>query len=665
MKKYLFSILIVIINICVHAQIEHDSNTVIYSWQLENNFSTPVEVPIDTVLDNFQILYPIYKISPGNSFLGNFGSPYISNVFTDRVYSDDFFFINQYYPYLFTQNNTRFYNTRKPFSSLFYSKGGSDKDKEESFDAFFAQNITSKINFGLNYNLISAKSQYKYLNVKKHSFRILASYTGQKYMGHAVFNLNRFKNEESGGIIDSIFRDKLYQDVKEIPTVFLGSGYPYYKSNAINRLRYYDLIISQRLKLFTLSSKEDTSNTTKKRNIAEPILSYVFKMNRSTKAYVHNPIPNNFYTTDFFNPYQTYDSVANFKISNTLQLEFKTSFRGKIQAGIYGLLGNEIENYTLFSEWGDTTSVTYDTNRFRPQINNEGDTLKGINRKEKLTNTYVKAGLYTNFWNRVQANFSGTLYLIGQKAGQTSLQGVFDSKIKILKHEYEFKLESRVENKYPGYLLNTYYSNHFIWNQSLNPEYRFLLSSKIASPSNKFSIEGYYNVLRNYIYFNNKAQPENYSEILNYFSIDVIKTVVLWKFYFMNELVYQVSENKDILPLPDLIIHNSTYFDHIFKFKLTNGELRAMLGVDVYYNTSFKGYSYMPALTEFYLQDEKTIGNYPLMDAFLNIHLKRTRFFLKLQHFNSHWFEQNYYSAVGYPYKQMEFKFGISWIFYD
>jgi hypothetical protein len=133
----------------------------------------------------------------------------------------------------------------------------------------------------------------------------------------------------------------------------------------------------------------------------------------------------------------------------------------------------------------------------------------------------------------------------------------------------------------------------------------------------------------------------------------------------MNEVVYQVSENKDILPLPDFIIHNSTCFDHTFKFKSTKGELRAMLGVDVYYSTKFKGYSYMPALAQFYLQDEKIIGNYPLMDAFLNIHIKRTRFFLKLQHFNSQWFEQNYYSAVGYPYNQLQFKFGISWIFND
>jgi hypothetical protein len=665
MKKYIVFILFAYLNLNIFAQIEHDSNTVIYTWHLENNFSTPAEIPFDTVLDNLQILYPIYKISPSNSFLGNFGSPYISNVFTDRVYSDDFFFLNQYYPYLFTQDNSCFYNTRKPFTSLKYSKGGQDKNKEESFDAFYTQNITSKINYGLNYNLISAKSQYKYLNVKKNSFKIFGSYTGQRYMAHLGFNINRLHNEESGGVIDSIFRSGNYKDAKEINTVFNGTLYPDFKPYAVNRIRYYDVFVSQRLKLFTLSSKEDTTNIAKKGNFAEPILSYVFKMNRSTKAYSHNPLDTSLYTINYFNPYATYDSVTNFRISNTVQLEFKTSFRGKVQAGVYGLLGNEIDNYNLFSEWADTTSKVYNKKHYKPVIDEAGDTLKGINRSKKVSTTYVKAGLYTNFWNRVQANFSGTIYLLGQKAGQTSLEGVFDSKIKIFKQDYEFRLESKIENKYPGYLLNTYYSNHFIWNKSLIPEYRFLLSTKIASLSNKFSIQGNYYVLRNYIYFNKEAVPDNYSENLNYFSINAIKTLVLWKLYFMNELVYQVSDNKDVLPLPDFIIHNSTYFDHTFKFKLTKGEFRAMLGVDVYYNTKFKGYGYMPALAQFYTQNEITIGNYPLMDAFLNIQLKRTRVFLKLQHFNSQWFEQNYYSTVGYPYSQYEFKFGISWIFYN
>ena len=90
-----------------------------------------------------------------------------------------------------------------------------------------------------------------------------------------------------------------------------------------------------------------------------------------------------------------------------------------------------------------------------------------------------------------------------------------------------------------------------------------------------------------------------------------------------------------------------------------------MLGFDIYYNTSFNGYEYSPALSQFYVQSSSQIGNYPLMDAFVKLKVKRTRFFFKVQHFNSDWFKQKYYSAIHYPYNQLAFKFGLSWTFYD
>lgn len=656
MKRFLFFILIGFQGLLICAQVEHDSNTVVYSWQLENNFSTPVEIPIDSVLDNFQTLLPIYKISTGNAFLSNFGSPFLPYVYSQRNYNSDFFFLNSYYPYLLYAANTTYYNTKSALSTLFYSKGGSDNNKEESFDAFVTQNLNSKFNFGLHYNLISAKSQYKYLNVKKNSFRIFASYTGIKYMMHSSFNINRLRNDENGGVIDSLFKEGKYRDIKQLPVRFIGSAYPSYTSNAVNRIRYCDLFVSQRLKLFTISAKIDSSDMQKKRSMAEPIVTHVLHISRSTKAYEHNPIASGFYDTIYFNPYKTYDSVANLRIFNTLQLEFKTTLRGKVQAGVYGLIGNEIDIYSQYCEIPDSITVAYDSARFNESVKLNNDF------KDKFSNTFFKAGLYTNFWNRVKANFSGTIYFIGPKAGQTLLEGIFDTRVNILKNEFVFSIESQIENKYPSWLLENYTSNHYIWNQTLLPENKFVLSSKIGSSSKKFFIRGNYSVLRNHIYFNSEARPVNVDkdEILNYFSIEVTKTFKLWKLYCLNNFIYQVSGNQDIIPLPNIVLYNSTYFDHTFKFKSTNGEFRAMLGIDIFYNTLFKGYDYAPALAQFYPQGDITIGNYPLMDVFLNIQLKRIRFFLKLQHFNSQWFEQEYYSAVGYPYNQMQFKFGLS-----
>ncbi|MBN1597902.1 MAG: hypothetical protein JW894_06370 [Bacteroidales bacterium] len=683
MKIY-FSIFLLFTGLVLKAQIQPDSTTVMYSWKLENNYSTLTLVEIDTNLPNFQILYPIYHYSINNSFLGNFGSPVIQNVYTDRIFHEDAFFLNCYLPYLHTEENTAYFNSKKPFSRLSYSSSGSAVSKEQSFEAFHTQNITPKFNFGFRYHVISSKGQYRYLAVKKNAFRIFSSYTGDRYMAHAVFNVNRYKGGESGGLSDTsmtllennyhIAEDgtESYSYRYDLETRFNGSGQPYFTSNAHNRIRYYDILLSQRVKLFTLASKVDSSKLDKGRSFAEPVLTYSVKANRAIKAYDDiDPLDPGYYNTFYFNTENTYDSITNFKVTNTAQLEFKTTFRGKVQVGIFGAIKHEYKNYTLYSEW-DTTYVPGDTLITvlfeESDINGNGilDTLKGVKDIEHLQNTYVSAGIYGNLWNKVKTRFSGTICLIGEKAGETMLEGFIDTKISLFNREFEFGANGAIESKMPGYLYNHYYSNHYMWNQSLSPEYHVYLSSVIASPSNNFEIRGNYHVLRNYIYFGKDIVPQNYGEILNYFSIGVDKTFNVWRLFSVNKIVYQATENKEVLPLPDIVYYNSTYIDYTFNFEKTGGKLQVMLGFDLFYNTSFNGYEYSPALAQFYTQSDNYIGNYPLVDAFLNIKLKRTRFFFKMQHFYTLFDKYNgYYSTVRYPYNQYALKFGISWTFYD
>lgn len=647
------------------AQVENDPVPVLNSWRLENNFSEIKSTKVDTSLENFQFFYPNYQYSVSNSYLGNLGTASLSNIVSDRIFKDDVFFINSFLPYFQTAENTQYYNTRKQFSRLTYTFENLRSSREETFEAFHTQNLSPKLNIGLRYHNISARGQYRYQKVKQNSFRLFGNYTGQKYRVHSSFNLNYARNHESGGIIDSYFHDSINTGSIEIPTVFDGSGPPKYDSDAENKLRYLDMLVSQRLKLFTLASKTDTTEIKKGRNIAEPILTYVFRLSRSSKRYTDSdPVSPGLYDEFYFNTLSTNDSVLNLRISNTLQLEFKTTFRRKFQAGIYGLVGYDFERYRFYSEW-DTTYIPGSDTLLTPIIEDSGDTLKGTDMTEQFTNTFVSAGIYGNFRNRIRAQFSGTLYLAGQKSGQTEIKGSINTDITLFKKEYQIDVEGIIENKMPGYLLETYYSNHYMWNQELKSQNGFRLSSVLRSPSKNFELRGNYYVLRNFVYFNEQAKPQNYEYILNYFSIEATKTFKLWKFYSLNKIIYQVTENKSVLPLPDLVIYNSTYFDHTFRFKLTDGTLQAIFGLDIYYNTSFNGYEYSPALGVFYVQNNENIGNYPLMDLFLNIKLKRTRFFVKLQHFNSSWFEQNYYSTLHYPYNRNAIKFGLSWVFYD
>ena len=88
-------------------------------------------------------------------------------------------------------------------------------------------------------------------------------------------------------------------------------------------------------------------------------------------------------------------------------------------------------------------------------------------------------------------------------------------------------------------------------------------------------------------------------------------------------------------------------------------------GIDIFYNTAYYASTYMPALRMFYLQDEKKIGNYPYVDIFANLMVKRFRIFVKYSHLNALWSENRYYMIPHYPMQGNAFRWGVSWSFYD
>jgi outer membrane cobalamin receptor len=87
--------------------------------------------------------------------------------------------------------------------------------------------------------------------------------------------------------------------------------------------------------------------------------------------------------------------------------------------------------------------------------------------------------------------------------------------------------------------------------------------------------------------------------------------------------------------------------------------------VDVAFNTKYYADEYMPATSQFYIQNEKQIGNYPYIDLFLNAKIKRANIFVKLQHATEGLLGKTYYSIPNYPLQGRAIKFGVCWKFYD
>jgi hypothetical protein len=146
------------------------------------------------------------------------------------------------------------------------------------------------------------------------------------------------------------------------------------------------------------------------------------------------------------------------------------------------------------------------------------------------------------------------------------------------------------------------------------------------------------------------------------YKASVSKKFALNKFVLDNTLQYQkvIEEDLGVINIPKIILRNTFYYQN----ELFNKALFLQTGFEFNYFTDFYMSSYDPLLSEFYVQNDKLIGNFPRIDFFINAKIQQTRIYLKAEHINSSLTGYNYYSAPNYPYRDFSIRFGLVWNFF-
>ena len=88
--------------------------------------------------------------------------------------------------------------------------------------------------------------------------------------------------------------------------------------------------------------------------------------------------------------------------------------------------------------------------------------------------------------------------------------------------------------------------------------------------------------------------------------------------------------------------------------------LMVQMGADVHYFTEYYAPYYEPATQQFINQDNIKIGNYPLVNAYVNFHLKQARFFVTGYNISKLFASPNYFSMSHYPINPMVVKLGVA-----
>jgi len=261
---------------------------------------------------------------------------------------------------------------------------------------------------------------------------------------------------------------------------------------------------------------------------------------------------------------------------------------------------------------------------------------------------------------KVEANLSSS---IADNISGISLDGIIDYN---LNKDVDIKGNIFISSYQPNYNFSLFKSDYISYNWEnnfkniQNREFNIELKSK-----KYFNLTLDYLNIKNHTYFTKNnfdiIKPFQYSNNINIIKLRVSREFSINKFFFDNQIQYQqVSDGIGILNLPEIITRNSIYFSS----HLLDKAVFLQTGFSISYFSKFYMNSYDPLLSEFYVQNSKKIGGFPMMDFFFNAKIQQTRLYFKLEHFNSSFTGYNFYSAPNYPYRDFSFRFGLVWNFF-
>ena len=154
--------------------------------------------------------------------------------------------------------------------------------------------------------------------------------------------------------------------------------------------------------------------------------------------------------------------------------------------------------------------------------------------------------------------------------------------------------------------------------------------------------------------------PVQYLDNLEVLKIKLARKIKFGKFSIDSKLLLQKTMSDNIINLPEIVSRNTFYYStDMFK-----KALYLQTGFGVKYFSKFYMNGYDPLLSELFVQNEKEIGEFPIIDFFINAKIQQTRLYFKFEHFNSSFTGYNYYSAPNYPYRDFTFRFGLVWNFF-
>lgn len=615
--------------------VQYGPNTTTYIYKDAFKYNRVEYDTLDTLIEFAHRYSRVEQLGNKRQYLGTLGTanrpvfpviPKVSGA-ASGLYAYDMY-VNE-------PEDVKYFNTRSPYSQLYLTFGGNNRNV---VDVSFARNITPNWSVGAGLRTITADKQTARTgrgDRRSESYFLEFSTFFQsqneryRFMGH-FGRLNHLVNE-TGGVTGTLFDDNLLEEF-----------FRYNNSNV-----YLDNFVNREFRLNYHFYHEYKMNDVLQ-------IYHEFDRKHQNVFWLYEPgtegiDPDYYFRRILLDTTSTADRVY------YDEWDTEVGLKGKLAALFYSV------HYRLRRPMMDYV--------FAPDTANV-ELYGGFDLRLELgENTFFSGGAdYGSAQNyRVEAKFNNP----------------------ILKGSY-----TRSRNL-PSYLSLNYLGNHSSWDNDFEPvgmdqitgsiEYQlpfiylrpFVTLTNVNKPI-------YYQrdrFVQSDTLFESRqavpAQADGAAQILSpglEFSIDFLK-----RMHFRGEAIYTLTTGRatEAFAIPSIYSSGSLYYQN----KFIDDKITLQIGVDFQLTPSYLSYDYDVATQQFFTQrqlygtDERLLDNfetpypteigYVVFDAFLNMKVRTAIVYVKMPYLNQGMVENGYFTTPYYVGQPRVLDLGIKWLFFD
>jgi hypothetical protein len=638
----------------------------IKKWELDGFGAFTDSVKLDTMLDYYHIYHPMYDDAITATYVGNYGTPYLNNNFFKREPGIDFFFLNTRAAYLLTPEKIEYYNTRTPYTMLDFSQSEHRTRKNETrFNVLHSQNINPYLNFTFRYDQARSAGQYQNQDSKNNFVTLYSNYNKDNLRIHAGFITNSIQNSENGGLEeDSLI---FSEEDSDLLNVNLTSTRSEFSSNyffATGEYRIGKHIETGEERVIEAEKEGDEDRVIPVTEF-KPFVGFIysFEYQNHLKEFVDKEdTTSNFFRNTYYNNNYVKDSIRFRKLQNVFQIKQYENPDRKTSFGKRAYLGQNINWRSMPGEYIEVQyPFEYPVDGMGAKPNNWGIDSVLQRKNTTYSNLYVGGGIFRETGKFWQWNFDGKFYLLGRRSGQTEISGVITKPFRLFGDSLAgLRIDGSIENTMPEVFQEEFYSNHSRWKNDLKMEQRMTARGRLESPLRNLYMGFNYSFINNFIYNDTLGIPSQFGGQLLVLAAHLNKDFNYRGFHFRTRLLWQKASNESVLHLPEFSAFVSAYYSFVI-----SKVMHTRIGIDTRYNTNYYADAYDPSTGLFHLQNEKKLGDFPYIDAHVNLELKRTQVFFKMMNIGTEFINREYFTTPHYPMNRMTFRLGVAWAFYD